>query len=76
MLTSFPQLNAHFYTNIHVYTHVKPLIEDTQRPLIVPSLFLFFKLIFLGVELIYNVVLVSAVQQSKSVIHIHTFTLF
>ena len=36
----------------------------------------FFKLIFIGVYLIYNVVLVSAVQQSESVIHIHIFTLF
>ena len=35
----------------------------------------FFK-IFIGVELIYNVVLVSGVQQSESVIHIHISTLF
>ena len=33
---------------------------------------IFFFLIFLGVQLIYNVVLVSAVQQSESVIHIST----
>ena len=33
---------------------------------------LFFKLIFIGVGLIYNVLLVSAVQQSESVIHIST----
>ena len=36
----------------------------------------FFKLIFFGVQLIYNVVLVSAVQQRESVIHIHMSTLF
>ena len=36
----------------------------------------FFKLIFIGIQLIYNVVLVSAVQQSESVIHIHISTLF
>ena len=36
----------------------------------------FLKLIFIGVWLIYNVVLVSAVQQSESVIHIHISTLF
>ena len=36
----------------------------------------FFKKIFIGVELIYNVVLVSAVQQSESVIHIHISTVF
>ena len=33
------------------------------------------KIIFIGVQLIYNVVLVSAVQQSESVIHIHISTL-
>ena len=36
----------------------------------------FFKKIFIGVQLIYNVVLVSGVQQSESVIHIHISTLF
>ena len=35
-----------------------------------------FKKIFIGVQLIYNVVLVSGVQQSESVIHIHISTLF
>ena len=29
-----------------------------------------------GVWLTYNVVLVSAIQQSESIIHIHAFTLF
>ena len=38
--------------------------------------FLIFKFIFIGVQLIYNVVLVSAVQQSESVIHMHISTLF
>ena len=33
--------------------------------------FLFFKLIFIRVQLFYNVVLVSTVQQSESAIHIH-----
>ena len=36
----------------------------------------YFKINFIGVQLIYNVVLVSAVQQSESVMHIHVFTLF
>ena len=35
-----------------------------------------FFLIFIGVELIYDAVLVSGVQQSESVIHIHIATLF
>ena len=33
----------------------------------------FLKLVFIGVELIYNVVLVSAVQQSQSYTCIHSF---
>ena len=36
----------------------------------------FLKLIFIGVELIYNAVLVSAVQQSESVTHKHISTLY
>ena len=36
----------------------------------------FFFIIFVGVSLIYNVVLVSSVQQSESIIHIHISTLF
>ena len=38
-------------------------------------LLLFLK-IFIGVQLIYNVVLISGVQQSESVVHIHISTLF
>ena len=36
----------------------------------------FFILFYIGVELIYNVVSVSGVQPSDSVIHIHIFILF
>ena len=36
------------------------------------QIYIFFKLTFIGIWLIYNVVLVSAVQQSESVVHIHT----
>ena len=42
-------------------------------------LYCFFKLIFkifIGVQLIYNVVLVSDAQQSESVIHVPISTLF
>ena len=35
-----------------------------------------FSFIFIGVQLIYNVVLLSGVRQSESVIHIHISTLF
>ena len=40
------------------------------------TLFFFFFLLFIGVELIYNVVLISAEQQSDSVIHIYTSFFF
>jgi len=33
--------------------------------------FFFFLNVFIGVELIYNVVFVYSIQQSKSVIHTH-----
>ena len=32
-----------------------------------------FSLFLIGVELLYNVVLISAIQRSESAIHIHTF---
>ena len=35
-----------------------------------------FKLIFIGVQLLYNAVLVSAVQQSEAAIHKHISLLF
>ena len=35
-----------------------------------------FLVTFIGVWLIYNVVLVSGVQRSESVVHIHAFILF
>ena len=35
---------------------------------------LFKKITFIGVQLVYNVVLVSSVQQNESVIHIHVST--
>ena len=41
-----------------------------------PGPFHLFFIIFIGVELIYNAVLVSGVQQSQSVIRIHVSTLF
>ena len=44
---------------------------ESKSPL---SLFFFFN--FIGVWLIYNVLLVSSVQQSDSVIHIRIFILF
>ena len=52
----------------------KPFLDFTTTiawgliPIIYPT---FFKLNFIGVQLTYKVVLVSGVQQSKSVIHIH-----
>ena len=34
-----------------------------------------FVLIFIGVYLLYNIVLVSAIQQSESALYIHVFSL-
>ena len=42
-----------------------------------PILFFFFpSFVFIGIELIYNVVLVSAVQQSESVLYLFFFRFF
>jgi len=45
------------------------LLKPYQFPF--PFYHFFFLINFIGVLLIYNVVLVSAVQQSESVMHIH-----
>ena len=39
-------------------------------------IFLILKLIFTGVQLLFNVVLISAVQQSEPAMHIHVSPLF
>ena len=44
--------------------------------ILVAYLFIFNFLFYIGVELINNVVLVSGVQQSDSVIHIHVSVLW
>ena len=54
-------------------TTLSSLLWHQKQP-IYTSIFLY--LIFIGIQLLYNVVLVSAVQQSESVIHIHISTLF
>ena len=53
-------------------------VECVRTVQMLQSVFLFFSFlkIFIGEQLIYNVVLVSAVQQSESVIHIPISTLF
>ena len=38
--------------------------------------YFYFQLIDIAVYLLYNIALVSAVQQSESIIHIHTSPLF
>ena len=52
------------------------VIRSKEMVLSWKSKALFFFLIFIGVELIYNVLLVSGIHQSESVIHIHISTLF
>ena len=63
-------------------THKKTPLDRLQipspssQPLKTLSKTLPFKLIFIGVQLLYNVVLISAGPQSESVIHVHTSTPF
>ena len=66
-----------FYSLAH-----SPLTSGNHVIVLMCSLFvcllcmLFLKLIFIGVQLLYNVVLISTVQQSESVIRIHISPLF
>ena len=48
------------------------LLESRMTGSLSQAVFFFFN--FIEVELIYNAVLISAVQQSNSVIHIHSFS--
>ena len=66
---------THTHTHTHTYTHTHAHTLVTTS-LLFMSLLHFFKLIFTGVLLIYSVVLVSAIQKSEPVLHIHTATLF
>ena len=58
--------------NLYYFCTIAELKKIISQNLI--SLGTSFLLIFIGVQMIYNVVLVSAVQKSESVIHIHTCT--
>ena len=62
-VVSYEYENIIFYDKIKIYLNFVTLIHS------------FFKKFFVGLYLIYNAVLVSAVQQSESVIHIHIHTL-
>ena len=63
-------------------THTKSPLDHLQipspssQPLKTLSKMLPFKLIFIGVQLLYNVVLISTVQQSEAGMHVHTSTPF
>ena len=52
------------------------MIRDVQSGVTCTELFFKIKKKFIGVQLIYNAVLLSDVWQSESVIHIHIFTFF
>ena len=65
--TSFLSAPGHTSVGVLLTEH-----ENKSRQ----SFSFFFKLIFIRVELLYNVVLVSAVQQSESAIRIHISPLF
>ena len=63
-------------------THTKSPLDHLQipspssQPLKTLSKILPFKLIFIGVQLLYKVVLISTVQQSESGMHVHISTPF
>ena len=65
------------------FNNGQDIISNRPLPLIKLShilnlmiIFIYLFLNFIGVQLIYNVVLVLGVQQRDSVIHIHIFILF
>ena len=51
------------------------MIENFSLSISILAIFLAFKIFVVEVELIYNIVLISATQQSDSIIHIHKCTL-
>ena len=68
-------MNFHFQLNSPIEVNDLSFFFYWQfnSPIEVNDLFFFF-LIFIGILLIYNVVLLSGVQQSEFVIHIHIYT--
>ena len=65
----FLQISARFAPSLH-FNSSQRVFSDLFY-LFIYNYFFIGGMIFIGVELIYNVVLVSAVQQSESAIHIH-----
>ena len=60
-------LSYELYANIHLFFSFFVIRRGFLR-----RLSLFFKLIFIGIRLLYNVVLVSATQENESDIYIFT----
>ena len=58
----------------HIVLNIEEALSDEQCIILLFCLThtsLLLKLIFIGIQLLYNVVLVCTVQENKSVIHIH-----
>ena len=70
--------NYHMLLAIYQYLKNSCCIIKTHEVYLPQSLqeSIFLKKFFIGLQLIYNVVLLSAVQQSESVIHTHISGLF
>ena len=69
------------FTSNHKHTplvHLEPCYSISSWPWIsnLPHYSLSTKINFIGVQLIYNVVLVSSIQQNDSIIHIHVYAPF
>ena len=77
----YSYIHIHMHTHTHTHNHISYSTQAENwftigLSFIDRQVILFLQLIFIRVKLIYNVMLVSAVHQSESVIRIHIFTLF
>ena len=75
LCSSLPLAFYFTYGSIYMSTSLFPFISPFPSPLC-PHVCSIHLCLYIGVWLIYNVVLVSTIQQSESIIHIHISTLF
>ena len=70
--------NECYGVGVHIYLQMCMclLLIEGEAKISFNKIYFFILKIFIGVQLIHNVVLVSGIQQSESFIHIHISTLF
>ena len=71
----FPPASLHVFSSLFLQI-INPITTGIILFLVSKSEFFFKKFNYIGVELIYNIVLVAGVQQSELVIHINISILF